>query len=331
MKTLKRIIIWLLVIIVLLVGVAYLLPGSYKVERSTLIKADRGMVFNMVCDFDNMELWTPWSLDMDTTVVFENIGSCEVGAVHKWDGEEMGKGKMMITELISGEKIVWELGFEGYSQKMLAGMTFEPEGDEWLVTWTASGDLGYNPIYRYYGLMIDSDLGLDYENGLENLKTLCEGLPDYPGIEVTTIASMPALSVKDSVKATDIGVFLETYFPQLYMYTIRQGGTPTGHPYAVYYSWDPEGLILMEAGIPLTEALEGEGVMMATKTPGGKVVKAVYYGPYEETAKVYNALEQYMNVLKIEKAGPPWEVYVTDPMQEPDPAKRETIIYFPVK
>jgi len=25
------------------------------------------------------------------------------------------------------------------------------------------------------------------------------------------------------------------------------------------------------------------------------------------------------------------EVYVTDPMQEPDPAKRETIIYFPVK
>ena len=332
MKTLKRIIIWLLVIIVLLVGVAYLLPSSYKVERSTLIKADKDMIFSMVCDFDNMELWTPWSLDMDTTVVFEYIGSCEVGAVHKWDGEEMGKGEMMITELIPGEKIVWELGFEGYSQKMLAGMTFEPEGDEWLVTWTASGDLGYNPIYRYYGLMIDSDLGLDYENGLENVKTLCEGLPDYPGIEVTEVLSMPALSVKDSVSVTDIGTFLETYYPMLYMYALRNEASPTGHPYAIYHEpWDSLGMNFMEAGINTTKQIDGENEIQSVMSPGGKAVKAIYFGPYEDVSLVYRAIKQYMEVLKLEPAGNPWEVYVTDPMQEPDPAKRETIVYFPVK
>jgi len=184
MKIIKRIIIWLLVILALLVVVAYLLPGSYYVERSTLIKGEKNMIFSMACDFENWDYWTPWSYDEDTTVIVENIGNCEVGAVHRWDGEKMGKGEMKITELIPGEKIMWDMGFEGFSHKMIIGMTFEPEGDDWLVSWTAAGDLGYNPIYRYYGLMIDSDLGADYELGLIKLKEHCEKLPDYPVISI---------------------------------------------------------------------------------------------------------------------------------------------------
>jgi effector-binding domain-containing protein len=332
MKTLKKIIIWLLVLIGILILVAYLLPGKYNVERSTLIKGDRGMVFSMVCDFNNWKLWSPWSADKDSTVVIENIGCCEVGAVQKWDGEEMGKGEISITELIPGEKITWEMGFEGYSQMMLIGMTFEAEGDEWLVTWSAEGELGYNPLYRYYGLMIDSDLGMEYENGLKNLKMLCEKLPEYPGIEVTTFPSGPGLSVKDSVKATTgIGVFLEKNYPILFAYAMKNGGTPAGHPYAIYYNWDPEGMILMEAGIPLAGPLEGKNDIMAVQTPGGKVVKASHYGAYDKSYIVHEALNKYIMVLKMEYAGAPWEVYVTNPIDEPDTSKWETIVCYPIK
>ncbi len=332
MKTLKKIIIWLLVIIVLLVGLAYLLPSSYKVERYTLIKADNGMIFSMVCDFNNWELWSPWSADDDSTVIIENIGACEVGAVQKWDGKEMGKGEIKITELIPGEKIMWDLGLNGLSQKMIVGMSFVPEGDEVLVTWTASGELGNNPVNRYKGLMIDSDVGVAYELGLEKLKTLCEGLPDYPGIEVTEVLSMPALSVKDSVYVTDIGTFLETYYPMLYMYALRNETSPTGHPYAVYHEpWDSLGMNFIEAGITTTKQISGENEIQSVMSPGGKAVKAIYFGPYEDVSPVYRAIKQYMEVLKLEPAGNPWEVYITDPTQEPDPAKLETIVYFPVK
>lgn len=330
MKILKRIVIWLLVIVAILVVVAYLLPGSYHVERSIVIKTDKQTVYEMACDFNNWDYWTPWSADTDCTAVMEVIGNCEVGTVQRWDGEEMGKGEMKMTEMDPLKMLKWELIFEGYGQAMFIGMTFEQDGDDMLVTWTADGDLGNNPIFRYYGLMMDSELGADYEKGLQNLKEVCEALPDYP-IETTTVESMPALSVKDSVSVENIGTFLETYFPQLYMYIIRKGGTPQGHPYSVTYNWDPEGMLLMEAGIPLTEAIEGQDNMKATETPSGKVLKAVHWGPYDQVAKVYNALEQYMSVLKIEPAGAPWEVYVTDPMQEPDPEKWETIVYFPIK
>ena len=331
MKTLKKIIIWLLVLITLLIVVAYILPGSYKVERSILIKGDGSIIYNMVCDFNHWDYWTPWSAKDDPTATEEIIGNCEVGAVHRWAGKEMGKGEMMITEMIPQELIKWDLKFEDFSQKMIIGMLFEPEGDDWVVTWTAEGELGYNPLYRYYGLMIDSDLGADYELGLQQLKDFCESLPDYPGIKITELTSVPAISVKDSVTMDDLGVFMETFMPQLYMYAMRQEANIAGHPYSIYYNWDPDGLILVEVGIPLAEPLQGEDLIKTASTPGGKAVKGVYYGPYEEMIAVYEALEQYMLVMRLEPIGLAYEVYVVSAPTEPDPARYETHVYFPLK
>jgi len=331
MKILKRIIIWLLVLITLLIVVAYILPGSYKVERSILIKGDVNTIYSMACDFNNWDYWTPWTAEDDPTATEEIIGNCEVGAVHRWDGEEMGKGEMMITEMVPQQMINWDLKFEDFSEKMIIGMFFEPEGDDWVVTWTAEGELGYNPLYRYYGLMIDSDLGADYEKGLQQLKEFCEALPDYPGIKIVELTSSPAISVKDSVRMEDLGVFMETFMTQLYMYAMRQEANITGHAYSIYYNWDPDGLILVEAGIPVSETLPGEDMIKPARLPGGKAVKAIYRGPYEEMAVVYEALEQYMTVMKYEPVGLAYEVYVVSADTEPDPAKYETHVYFPIK
>lgn len=331
MKILKRIIIWLLVIVALLVLVAYLLPKTYHVERSTTIKANKDVIFSMACDFNNWDLWSPWSYTEDSTCIFENIGKCEAGAVHKWDGVEMGKGMMKITELIPGEKINWELTFEGYSHVMYIGMTFVPVEDGYAVNWSAEGDLGYNPLFRYYGLMIDSDLGPDYEKGLENLKTLCEKLPDYPGISIVDVKSGPAISIKDSVATADLGLFMETFMPTLYLYAVRMEAKMAYPPYSVYYNWDPEGKVLVEIGMPLQESIEGEGIIKASVTPGGKALTAVYNGPYEEMAVVYEALEQYMKVMNIEPVGHAWEGYLRGPATESDPANFQTIVYFAIK
>jgi len=331
MKVFKRIIIWLLVLLTLLIVVAYILPGSYKVERSTLIKADGAVIFSMACDFNNWDYWTPWTAEDDPTATEEIIGTCEVGAVHRWAGEEMGTGEMMITEMIPGQKIMWDLKFEDFSKKMIIGMYFEPEGDDWVVTWTAEGELGYNPIFRYYGLMIDSDLGADYEKGLQQLKEFCEKLPDYPGITVTEVASMPALSVRDSVTVMEIGPFLETYYPMIYLYATRNEVDIVGQPYAIYYNWDPDGKILMEAGMPISQTIPGEDVIMSGMSPGGKVVKASFYGYYADIGPTHEAIHEYATAMNFEFAGAPWEIYVTDPMQEPDTSKWETVVCYPIK
>ena len=42
------------------------------------------------------------------------------------------------------------------------------------VVWADAGDLGMNPVNRWFGLFLDKMIGPDFERGLVNLKRLAE-------------------------------------------------------------------------------------------------------------------------------------------------------------
>jgi hypothetical protein len=54
-------------------------------------------------------------------------------------------------------------------------LRLEPAGAGTRVTWTNEGDMGTNPVNRYFGLFMDRLVGPDFEGGLKNLKTIVEG------------------------------------------------------------------------------------------------------------------------------------------------------------
>ncbi len=59
---LKKVLIGLLVIIALVIGGAYLVPGDVQVERSATFKdAKVETVFKMVNNLKNWEKWSPWA------------------------------------------------------------------------------------------------------------------------------------------------------------------------------------------------------------------------------------------------------------------------------
>jgi hypothetical protein len=56
-------------------------------------------------------------------------------------------------------------------------MTLAPDGDGVKVTWLDAGDLGMNPLFRWFGLFIEHMIGPDFEKGLANLKRVAEAAP----------------------------------------------------------------------------------------------------------------------------------------------------------
>ena len=50
----------------------------------------------------------------------------------------------------------------------------EPAGQGTRVTWTNQGDVGSNPINRYFAQVMDRLVGSDFEAGLKNLKAIAE-------------------------------------------------------------------------------------------------------------------------------------------------------------
>src|SRR5262245_4019430 len=98
MKVLKRIGIVLIVLAILVVGVAYLLPGHYRVERSVVMKAKPEAVFPHVNTLKTWPEWTAWTTAKypDMKVKFEGPES-GVGATYSWDGQSTGKGLLKLT------------------------------------------------------------------------------------------------------------------------------------------------------------------------------------------------------------------------------------------
>ncbi len=173
MKFLKIVGIAVVVLIIAVVGIAYLIPSHVRVERSIEISAPAEQVFANVNDLKKWQAWSPWyAAEPDAKYDYSGADS-GVGAKVAWDGEEVGKGTQVITASEPNKRIETELDFLEQG-KATSSWEFEESNGVTKVTWGFDTDLGMNPIFRYFGLMMDSMLGPDYEKGLAKLKEVCE-------------------------------------------------------------------------------------------------------------------------------------------------------------
>ena len=64
---------------------------------------------------------------------------------------------------------------------------------------------------------------------------------------------------------------------------------------------------------------------------GGPAAVAVHMGPYDKLQETYAAMERWMQQQGVRAAGAPWESYITDPADHPDPADWRTEVYWPLR
>jgi len=173
---LKTIVKYVALLIVVIVAIAYILPGSVKVQRETVIDAAPGKVFALVNSFENFNQWSPWyEKDPDGDYRIEGPGQ-GVGARMTWASEkpDVGSGSQEIIESVPDKLVRTKLDF-GDMGNANAFFEIEPRGDDGTrLVWGFDTDLGLNPVSRYFGLMFERWIGPDYENGLAKLKTLAE-------------------------------------------------------------------------------------------------------------------------------------------------------------
>ena len=119
-------------------------------------------------------------------------------------------------------------------------------------------------------------------------------------------------------------------FGELHGYVQQSGQAPAGMPFAIYHEMHG-GTVDLECGMPVASPLDGTDRIRAGELPSGKAATVTHTGHYEQLRHTWEALTAWMKSEGLEPAGAPWEVYVTDPGREPDPAKWRTDIFFPVR
>jgi AraC family transcriptional regulator len=164
-------------------------------------------------------------------------------------------------------------------------------------------------------------MSLDTDSRKTTMPTLSIVRQDRP--------EQPVLFIQRRVARSELQPMLGECFGKLFGHGHQAGLPIAGWPIARYLSTGP-GLWVVQAVLPLVTPVPGEGEMEAGFLPGGPVALAVHAGPYEQLPETYAALERWIDANGFKVAGAPWESYVTDPGEHPNPADWKTEIFWPL-
>ena len=172
----KKIGLGVLALIIVFVIIVARQPATFSVERSAEIAAPQAVVFDLVADFKQFAIWSPWSkLDpaMKQTYSESTTG---LGATYEWSGnDEVGGGKMTVTETQPPAIHTTRLDFTApVTSTAMTGFKVEAAGEGTKVTWWMKGDNDF--MGKAFGLFMDMDrmIGDSYETGLANVGTLAK-------------------------------------------------------------------------------------------------------------------------------------------------------------
>jgi hypothetical protein len=175
MRIAGRILLGILVVILAAAITAYTLPRHARVMRSAEIAAPPATVYAITSDLRRFNEWSPW-LELDPDAQFTFTGPVDgVGQTLNWESAkpDMGKGSQTIARLEPDKTVETDLQF-GEMGPAKTTFDIEPTVMGSRVTWGLTTDLGFNPVARFMGLMLDGWVGPDFERGLTKLKAVAE-------------------------------------------------------------------------------------------------------------------------------------------------------------
>ncbi|MBS1781544.1 MAG: SRPBCC family protein [Bacteroidetes bacterium] len=178
MKILKKLLLFLVIIIAVPLIVALFVKKDYAVEREIVINQPKSVVFDYIKFLKNQNNYSKWNkLDPNMKKTYKGTDGT-VGFVYAWESKEknVGVGEQEIINIAEGSRIDMKLRFKvPFEAQDDAYMTTDSLGDnQTKVKWGFKGAFPYP--FNLFGLFMDMDknVGGDLQTGLENLKAVLE-------------------------------------------------------------------------------------------------------------------------------------------------------------
>ncbi|NLJ07879.1 MAG: hypothetical protein GX437_09440 [Sphingobacteriales bacterium] len=337
MRILKTVLYVIVAIILLLFIISLFLPSKLVFENSVNISAKNSTVYPLVLNYQNWEKWDPWvKADKDMKNTYTGVPG--IGHKRTWESKKQGNGSMEIVEAETNKRIKAKLMFQDSGKPAWDNWQFDetPEGTK--VTWKIEVETGFNPIVKYMFAFTKGKMNKVFKDGLDNLKTLAESLPETPEVSVIEQPLMPQkyIGIKKTIgfNPSEIHAFMAESYQAIMTFIQKNNIQCTGPLASFYFSYD-ENMKTMEAmpavPVPLeTNVRLPDGMQYHDIAPGNSVM-VIHIGAYEGLASAWNALEKYIKDKNLEVNGAPFEVYLTDPNVDKDTAHWQTQVVFPIK
>ena len=131
------------------------------------------------------------------------------------------------------------------------------------------------------------------------------------------------------VRLSEIGGVIGREFGEVYEHLGARGISSDGPPFVIYHGSPVESDPFdIEICAPLSRRTDPPAGWQVQELPAGMFATLLHVGPYDTVAVAYDGLAAWIGAHDLAIAGPPREVYLSEP--ETPPEQIRTIIEFPV-
>lgn len=149
-------------------------------------------------------------------------------------------------------------------------------------------------------------------------------------IKVEEVKAQPTMTTRFEAAPEELAANYSRALGAVYAYVMSAGGEVAGPPFGWYHAMQ-DGKFDVETGLPVVKPLAERGEIKPSKLPGGMVATTTHVGPYDGLGDAHEALETWAREHGKKATAGPWESYITDPGNEPDPAKYRTKLFLPLE
>lgn len=147
--------------------------------------------------------------------------------------------------------------------------------------------------------------------------------------EIVEVPEATTAVIRGTVPMSDLANFFDDSFRVLGVVLAKQRVTPTGAAFALYHGI-PDESVTLEVGFPTDGVIEPDGSAGAGSLPGGRVVRVIHAGSFDGLGDAWQRLGAWIGEQGLEPSDDFWEVYLTEPSPEMDPADLRTELNWPV-
>jgi effector-binding domain-containing protein len=142
--------------------------------------------------------------------------------------------------------------------------------------------------------------------------------------------SVETLAIRDTLPYTEVAERLNLMWQELGRHVALHKLKTSGAPYCLYHSLNASTVDL-ECGFPVTGFAPEGGRVERSSIPAAKCVTAIHDGPYESLTETYQSMLAWMQSKDLIPSKMRWEFYLIGPLQEKDPAKWKTQVFWPIE
>ncbi|HRO07759.1 MAG TPA: GyrI-like domain-containing protein [Saprospiraceae bacterium] len=327
----KKYLIAVSVLIVLVLTASIFKSSTYSSHASIEIEAPVNFVFNAINNLSYQEDWNAKS-SLDTSY-HVHCGDNTIGkGVHcDYLSQQYGDGIISILTSIPNDSIMITEESSKHNPKQYQYKLISIHDKSTKITLTGSSESGW--ITNLWNFIHKWKLKKHLKHQLDNLKVFVleryklDIYNDFK-IETTSLDQKYYLIQKANINISNIEEYYTQNISALYQTALENNLGVTGMPCALFYNWDKSlGKTDMAAALPVLSEMSIAGTQSAKLSPG-TALKLEYTGEKRNIRKAHRAIEDYMLDHYLKSSFPVVEEYMTSPVQEPDPTKWVTNIYY---